>query len=113
SSKVRPAGHVMNDVLNPFIHSQAGMKAFKNSRLGTISILCLALAATTFAARAADPPTVASDQTLAADEHPSPQRRGGFGQAQRGVYKARITPHWFQDNTRFWYTNGLPGGNWE
>src|SRR5207248_985004 len=27
-----------------------------------------------------------------------------------GVYKDRITPHWFQDNTRFWYRNDLPRG---
>ncbi|MCI0745472.1 MAG: S9 family peptidase [Verrucomicrobia subdivision 3 bacterium] len=26
------------------------------------------------------------------------------------VYKARIVPHWFQNNTRFWYRNNLPGG---
>jgi hypothetical protein len=37
-------------------------------------------------------------------------------QPQRGqrdsprVYKARIVPHWFQNNTRFWYRNNLPGG---
>src|SRR5687767_15815307 len=24
------------------------------------------------------------------------------------VYKARITPHWFENNTRFWYRNDLP-----
>ena len=38
------------------------------------------------------------------------QRRGGFGQPERGVYKARITPHWFQDGSRFWYRNDLRGG---
>src|SRR5437879_2881429 len=27
-----------------------------------------------------------------------------------GVYKAQITPHWFHDNTRFWYRNDLRGG---
>src|SRR5688572_29497656 len=36
-----------------------------------------------------------------------PQR--GQRDAQR-VYKARIVPHWFQNNTRFWYRNNLPGG---
>ncbi len=35
-----------------------------------------------------------------------PQR--GQRDAQR-VYKARIVPHWFQNNTRFWYRNNLPG----
>jgi dipeptidyl aminopeptidase/acylaminoacyl peptidase len=29
------------------------------------------------------------------------------------VFKMRITPHWFQDNTRFWYRNDLRGGNRE
>src|SRR5437899_1192896 len=30
-----------------------------------------------------------------------------------GVYKAQITPHWFHDNTRFWYRNDLRGGSKE
>lgn len=38
------------------------------------------------------------------------RRRGQFGGPERGVYKARITPHWFQNNTRFWYRNDLRGG---
>src|SRR5579859_4754416 len=29
--------------------------------------------------------------------------------AERGVYKARISPHWSSDNARFWYRNDLPG----
>ena len=28
-------------------------------------------------------------------------RRGRFGGPERGVYKSQITPHWFQENTRF------------
>ncbi len=38
------------------------------------------------------------------------RRRGRAGAPERGVYKARITPHWFQDNTRFWYRNDLRDG---
>ncbi len=38
------------------------------------------------------------------------QRRGGFGAPEQGVYKSRLTPHWFQNDTRFWYTNDLRGG---
>lgn len=38
------------------------------------------------------------------------QRRGRFGFPERGVYKARITPHWFHNDTRFWYRNDLRGG---
>src|ERR1017187_8784527 len=39
----------------------------------------------------------------------SPQQRRG-GQPERGVYKSRITPHWFANDTRFWYRNDLQGG---
>jgi dipeptidyl aminopeptidase/acylaminoacyl peptidase len=44
------------------------------------------------------------------DAHPSPQqgRRGRDGPAQ-GVYKSIITPHWFANDTKFWYMNALPG----
>jgi dipeptidyl-peptidase 4 len=31
----------------------------------------------------------------------------------RGVYRATITPHWFADNTRFWYGNNLADGTRE
>src|SRR5215471_9133772 len=37
-------------------------------------------------------------------------RRGRFGPPERGVYKARITPHWFQNDMRFWYRNDLKDG---
>src|SRR3989442_14515626 len=40
-------------------------------------------------------------------------RRGRFGAPERGVYKARITPHWFQNDTRFWYRNDLKGNTKE
>jgi len=29
------------------------------------------------------------------------------------VFKDRVSPHWFQDNTRFWYRNDLPEGKRE
>jgi dipeptidyl aminopeptidase/acylaminoacyl peptidase len=29
---------------------------------------------------------------------------------QGGVYKSKIEPHWFHDNTRFWYRNDQPAG---
>jgi dipeptidyl aminopeptidase/acylaminoacyl peptidase len=60
--------------------------------------------------------TVASAQSSdhfnfdAASEHPSPQRRGGFNQPARGVYKSQVTPHWLPGNTRFWYRNDLRDG---
>jgi hypothetical protein len=40
----------------------------------------------------------------------SPQARQRGSVDGRGVYKTQITPHWFHDNTRFWYRNDLRGG---
>ena len=42
----------------------------------------------------------------------SPQRRGRRFEP-RGLYKARIEPHWFAENTRFWYRNRLRAGKKE
>jgi dipeptidyl aminopeptidase/acylaminoacyl peptidase len=36
--------------------------------------------------------------------------RGRFGGVAAGVYKSRVTPHWFENNTRFWYRNELRAG---
>lgn len=41
----------------------------------------------------------------------SQQRRGRSG--GEGVYRARVTPHWFAEGTRFWYRNDLAGGTRE
>src|SRR5258708_1882557 len=47
----------------------------------------------------------------AAQSHDAPQQRfGRRGEQQAGVYKDRITPHWFATNTQFWYRNELKGG---
>jgi dipeptidyl aminopeptidase/acylaminoacyl peptidase len=47
------------------------------------------------------------------DAHPSPQQgrrgRGGAAVAPQGVYKSIITPHWFANDTKFWYRNALRG----
>lgn len=43
------------------------------------------------------------------DEESSQQRqRPTFGGG--GVYKSKIEPHWFDNNTRFWYRNDVRGG---
>ena len=50
------------------------------------------------------------------DETPpdAPQQRGGrFGQGGGRVFKDRINPHWFANNTRFWYRNDLRSGTKE
>jgi dipeptidyl aminopeptidase/acylaminoacyl peptidase len=40
----------------------------------------------------------------------SPQRRPAGGTGGPRVFKDRVTPHWFANNTRFWYRNELRGG---
>ncbi len=64
------------------------------------------LARETFLADRAEPAASEADAASAAAQ----QRRGGFGGPERGVYKARINPRWFQNNTRFWYRNDLRDG---
>jgi dipeptidyl aminopeptidase/acylaminoacyl peptidase len=41
------------------------------------------------------------------------QRRRSRGSSIPGVYKAQVTPHWFQNNARFWYRNDLRDGTKE
>ena len=49
--------------------------------------------------------------SLAADaRQASPQRRPSQSRRVEGYYKGRITPHWFDENRRFWYRNDLSGG---
>src|SRR5690348_11093875 len=76
-----------------------------------VLLLCLAQAVV----RASPPTGLRSDSgqnddsvwaSPAEGPEASPQRRGP-GPPVRGVYKARITPHWFQNDTRFWYRNDL------
>jgi dipeptidyl aminopeptidase/acylaminoacyl peptidase len=76
------------------------------------AVLLLTYAGFVSAQTAAAPPVSGSSalQLPAAVRPEAPQQRRGFGRPERGVYKARITSHWFQDNTRFWYRNDLSGG---
>jgi hypothetical protein len=70
----------------------------------TIGISCVALPSALLAA---------TEDGLAATNRmdgTTQQRRGRFGGPERGVYKAQITPHWFQNDTRFWYRNDLRDG---
>lgn len=55
----------------------------------------------------------ATDENNSATNRMDGTRRGRFGGSERGVYKAQITPHWFQENTRFWYRNDLHDGTKE
>src|SRR5436189_1736616 len=48
---------------------------------------------------------------LNAAEIPQQTQRGPRSEPfSSGVYKDRVTPHWFGGNTRFWYRNELRGG---
>jgi hypothetical protein len=40
-------------------------------------------------------------------EPPQKKSRGPFAS---GVYKDRVTPHWFDGDAKFWYRNSLKGG---
>jgi dipeptidyl aminopeptidase/acylaminoacyl peptidase len=62
--------------------------------------------------RAADPARPAPSEKYA----PTPEElQASYQRAQAtrpagGVYKTRVEPHWFHDNTRFWYRNDLARG---
>src|SRR6185312_5321786 len=63
----------------------------------------------------------ASDLAFMDDARPSAQpghdvapfQRGMRPREGNGVYKAQITPHWFPQDSGFWYRNDLPGGTTE
>ena len=57
--------------------------------------------------------TVPSPTVKPAGELSPQQRRRSRGSSVPGVYKAQVTPHWFQNNTRFWYRNDLRDGTKE
>src|SRR5690348_17493620 len=74
--------------------------ATRAAKLGVVVLLAL-------------PGLVTAQIGTADGSHDSPQQRRGFGQPERGVYKARIPPHWLANNTQFWYRNDLRGGTKE
>ena len=49
----------------------------------------------------------------ASDNSGLPQQRPGNSGSRSRAYKTSIIPHWFADNTRFWYRNDLRDGNRE
>jgi dipeptidyl aminopeptidase/acylaminoacyl peptidase len=56
------------------------------------------------------PPAPAPGQGTRADY----ERANGLRQRWEGkVYRDRVRPHWYAHDTRFWYRNDLPGGEWE
>lgn len=65
--------------------------------------------ATTADPASATPAGSATTQTVSQPARPS----AAPGRQDRRVYGARLSPHWFADNSRFWYRNDLPGGKWQ
>src|SRR5947207_14197582 len=58
--------------------------------------------------------SLASEQQENPSPHDSPQESPQAAprsdESPRRVFNDRITPHWFHDNTRFWYRNDLRDG---
>jgi len=50
---------------------------------------------------------------VAADDSSLPRQRQRGPQSRSRAYKTSIIPHWFANNTRFWYRNNLQGGTRE
>src|SRR4030042_3918863 len=74
-------------------------------RTALLAILILWLAGT---APAVNPQSAIPDP----QSQESPQARGGARRVE-GYYKGQITPHWFADNTCFWYRTHLSGNTKE
>ena len=51
--------------------------------------------------------------SLTADEPDQPFQKGKGARPPSGVYRDRVEPHWFAQDTRFWYRNDLKGGTKE
>ena len=51
-----------------------------------------------------------ASSTAFGESDPPQQRRRNSGSGNK-AYKTSIIPHWFADNTRFWYRNNLRGGD--
>lgn len=60
---------------------------------------------------AADTP-IAGGKDAVGDESQSPLQKG-TRKGTTGVYRDKVTPHWFADDTKFWYRNDLKGGTKE
>src|ERR1041385_8261535 len=72
----------------------------------TVIAVCASLNATAQGILASD--SANDDATDSRQE--SPQGAPPRDEGSRRVFKDRIAPHWFHDNTRFWYRNELRGG---
>jgi predicted metalloprotease with PDZ domain/dipeptidyl aminopeptidase/acylaminoacyl peptidase len=78
--------------------------------IGGLAACVLAVGLTARAAEPARPHSSHRYLPTRADLEAGYQR---FRQPPAQVYKSRITPHWLEDNLRFWYRNDLKGGGRE
>src|SRR5262249_32728737 len=95
-----------------WIEGEHRMRAFCARSLSVLSLLLLTGGAFLWAARpgSAEPQAASQSPAKADETRDAPQQRGQRGgRGAAGVYKSQITPHWFQNNTRFWYRNDLSG----
>src|SRR6266850_718080 len=102
---------------DPMSTQRRNMDPAYGGRLKRLSSAALAkiLLATVLGTLIAQAPALwaASDENNSATNRmdgTTQNRRGRFGGPERGVYKSQIAPHWFQQNTRFWYRNDLRDG---
>ena len=86
----------------------------KSNRLTVLIIMFGILVGTNFNNAADSIASVEPSQHIQTENalQQSPQRRR-FGRRVQGVYKDRITPHWFAENKFFWYRNDLSGSTRE
>src|SRR6266496_679364 len=52
----------------------------------------------------------ADDESTPAEERASPQRLARTNSGPRRVFRDQVTPHWFKNDSRFWYRNDLREG---
>jgi len=52
-------------------------------------------------------------EALPGAEGAAPLQKGKAPRGAGGVYRDRVTPHWFANETKFWYRNDLKGGTKE
>ncbi len=76
----------------------------------TVAMFFALLATTLFSQEVADAIQTLRQAGQQISQDPAPLLGQTRPQSPRGIYKSRISPHWFSDNSRFWYRNDLKDG---
>src|ERR1043166_7052457 len=53
---------------------------------------------------------VIDEESAPAEEQASPQRMARTNSGPRRVFRDQVAPHWFKNDSRFWYRNDLREG---